>query len=241
MMNSELGFGFRSVGRGFKKVGKAAGHATVASARFAAKSSISVGKLAAKLALLPLIYLRKAVTQLGRVLCSAPPEVLAEIAAANGISPSFVPAFCEAVRVNSWGFSNIKRYLPTALKLALKLGASGAFPPIVPALAIVRAIPGVGQFASADFGASFDEQHFKAAPLRASMAALEMTAFADYLGLLDEADARVLKLSHKDRATMQNVFAGALGGISDPAFGQGVAIAGMAALPVLGVYLALRK
>lgn len=247
MTAPELGFGLRSIGRGIKKAGKGAYKVSKATVKY---TVIEPTKIAAKLAMLPLIYLRRAVVTIGRTLCKAPPELLRQVAVANGINPAFVPAFCEAVRINRWGLSAIKRYLPTALKLAIKLGATGAFPPIMPALRIARAIPGVSQFLGAgELGAIYDTKKFRNSPaLRSSFAAMEMVAFADYLDLLDEVDVHVFKLSPEDRAKMQSVLAGSFaeaqsgfGGWQDPAFLRAMGTLGIAAFPVIGLYVLTRK
>jgi len=203
-MQTQLGFGFRSIGRGLKKgVKGAVKYTVVAPTKFAIKSNIAIAKLSAQLAFLPLKYLKKAIVTLGRVLCRAPQVLLEQIASANGIDPAFVPAFCKLVALNSWSLGSIRKYLPTALKLALKLGAQGVFPPIVPALIIVKRIPFVGRFAGADAG--FDRPGLQQPAVRASMRTLQLYALSDHLGLMDGDDAAALGLRDVDRVTLQGV------------------------------------
>jgi len=201
MQTPELGFGFKSIGRGLKKVGK--GAYKYSGAGLIVKANIKLAQLSAKLALLPLKYLHKAIVALGRVLCKAPPILLEKVAQANGIDPAFVPAFCKLVAINKWNLSAIRKYLPTALKLALKLGASGAFPPIVPALIVIKRIPGVGRFAGAD--ARFDRPGLQHPAVKASMCTLQLYALSDHLGLMDADDAAQLGVGDSDRTTLQGV------------------------------------
>jgi len=244
----DLGFGFRKIGRGFKKVGKATKRVgkvayKYSGTKFIVKSNIALTKLAAKLALLPLKFLLKAVRTLGRAICKAPPEVLNAAAQQAGVDPVFVPAFCEAVRINKWSLSSVRRLLPPALKIALKMGASGAFPPIVPALAIVKHIPGVGKFAGVDLG-SYRSDPRRIPQLRHAIDLMQVMALADRVGLMTSEDAVKLGLDHGARQAMQTVLQGAILGEQDVEkalrYAQLVAL-GLVATAGVGLYITLRS
>lgn len=215
----DLGWGFKSIGRGIKKAGRKAGRVTKRVGKGVVKVSVksvtapvaiakkvpvvgSVVKLGEKLALLPLRYLIKAALSIGRTLCKAPPQLLELAATQAGVDPSFIPLFCKAVRENKFSLGSVRRLLPPALKVAAKLAAAGMFPPIVPALAIVRRIPYVGKFAGADF------EHVNTPLVRKTMEAMQIVALADYLDCLDDADAETLKLGAPERAALYDVVAG---------------------------------
>jgi hypothetical protein len=196
MQDTELGFGIRSVGRGLKKVGKGV-----------VKANVAVIKMQAKLALLPLKYLVSAAVKIGRTLCKAPTPLLNAAALQANVDPKFVPLFCTAVRENKLGVGSIKRMLPPALKIAAKMAASGAFPPIVPVLAVVKHIPYVNRFASAEMDLGSYASDLR--KIRPAVDTMEMLALSDHLGLLGDADAAALGLSDDDRAAMQGYLAAA--------------------------------
>jgi hypothetical protein len=240
MIDSELGFGFRKLGRGLKKVGK--GAYKYSGTKLMVKGNIAFAKLSAKLALLPLILLRKAVVTLGRALCKAPPQLLALAAQQANIDPNWVPLFCEAVRINKWGFSLVKKMLPPALKLASKLAASGAFPPIVPAMAIIKRIPGVGKFAGVELGSYRSD--LRNPVLKKATDTLEIFALADHLGMMDDADAQAMGLSDSDREVLQGLLnaSASLGATIESEMRKLQFLAlGVAAAAGFGVYLAVRN
>ncbi len=199
MQNTELGFGFRSIGRGIKKAGKGV-----------VKVNVVAVKMATKLALLPLRYLVQAATKIGRTLCAAPPQLLEQAARQANVDPKFIPLFCTAVRENKLGIGSIRRMLPPALKIASKMAAAGAFPPIVPVLQVVRRIPYVSKFAGAEMDLGSHASDLR--KIRPAVDAMEMMALSDHLGLLGDADVAALGLSDEDRATMQGYLAAAATG-----------------------------
>jgi hypothetical protein len=208
----QLGWGFRSIGRGLKKVGKGAVKVSIKSVTapvaIAKKIPVvgSVVKLAEKLALLPLKYLIKAVRAIGKTLCAAPPQVLQLACAQANVDPAFIPLFCTAVRENKFDFGSVKRMLPPALKIASKMAASGAFPPIVPALSIVKHIPYVGRFVGSEGDVNVDSAGVTA--VRRAMDVLQIVALADYCGALDDADAAAIGLDAQMRTELQGFLAG---------------------------------
>ena len=233
----ELGWGLRSIGRLAKKAAK--GAVKYSGTGLIVKGNIALAKLSAKLALLPLILLRRALVTLGRALCKAPPQVLALAAEQANIDPAWVPLFCKAVQANSWGFSTVRKMLPPALKLAGKLAATGAFPPIVPAMAIIKRIPGVGKFAGAELGSY--SSNLRNPQLRRSVDAMETLALADYLGLLEDTDAAAMGLGDADRDAMQGYLADTVEGAEGVMSAENVKLGIVAGAGALGLFLALRK
>lgn len=252
-MQTDLGFGFRKLGRGLKRIGKVA--YKYSGTGLVVKSNIALAKLSAKLALLPLILLRRAVRALGRVLCKAPPELLKLAAAQANVDPDFIPPFCAAVQVDKWNLSAVRKMLPPALKIALKLGASGAFPPIVPALAIIKHIPGVGKFAGVDDlgyyqnhgrwintdGIGSYHSSFRSPLLRQSVDTMHAVALADHLGLMEESEAAAMGLSGADREAMQGYLQGATLEAASTETKQRVLMGLLAGASVLGIALTARK
>lgn len=234
---AELGFGFRSIGRGFKKVGKGVGKV----GKGVGKVGVGAVKAVGNLALLPLKLLVKATVKLGRALCKAPPGLLELAAQQANVSPKFIPMFCAAVRTNRIGVSAVRRLLPPALKIASKMAASGAFPPIVPVLRVVRFIPGVNRFAGADDLGSYGTDPRNPA-IRAAVDTMELIALSDHLGLLEDADAAAMGLTGDDRALMQSHLAASISPTSTPA-GQSdwIPIAAVATAFGFGVYLGTRR
>jgi hypothetical protein len=198
----DLGFGFKSVGRGIKKGAKGVGKGAVK----VGKSGVAVGKMATNLALLPLKYLLKAARSIGVTLCKAPPQLLQSAAVAANVDPKFIPLFCTAVRENKLGLGNVRRLLPPLLKVASKMAAAGAFPPIVPALAVIKHIPFVNQLVGAESDTNADSSNVAA--VRNSMNALRIVALADHLGMLDGADVSAMGLGPQERVTLQGFLAG---------------------------------
>lgn len=226
---AELGFGWRSIGRGFKKFGKGVGKV----GKGIGKVGVGVVKLSVNLALLPLKILVKATLKLGRVVCKAPPGLLELAARQANVNPKFIPIFCRVVRENRLGIRMIRSMLPPALKIAAKMAASGAFPPIVPVLAIIKRVPGLSRFAGADLGSYATD--LRNPTMRAAVDTMETMALADHLGLLEDADAVAMGLSSEDRVLMQSHLAASI------EKSDWVPIAGVAAAFGLGVYLARRK
>lgn len=215
----------RKIGRGIKKVGKGV-----------VKANVAVAKMQAKIVLLPLKYLVKAAMQVGRTLCKAPPQLLSMAAKQANVDPAFVPMFCTAVRENKIGIGSVKRMFPPALKIASKMAASGAFPPIVPVLAVVKHIPLVSRFAGADDLGSYASD-LRNPAIRPAVDTMELLALSDYLGLLDDSDAVALGLSEEDRVAMQGYLAAAATDTTNPYTKPLLALAA-----VLGVgYLVFRR
>jgi len=240
MADPELGFGFRKLGRGLKKVGK--GAYKYSGTGLVVKGNIAFAKLSAKLALLPLKFLLKAVRALGKVICQAPPQLLNLAAQQAGVDPVFIPAFCTAVNLNKWSLSSVRRMLPPALKIASKLAASGAFPPIVPALAIVRHIPYVGKFAGAEFGSYHSD--LRNPTLKKAVDTLEVFALADHLEAIDDNDVRAIGLSDVDREVLRGLLNSALlqeATIESEMRRMQLLALGVAAAASFGVYLAIRN
>lgn len=242
----QLGWGWRSIGRGLKKIGKGAVKVSVKSVTapvsIAKKIPVvgSVVKLAEKLALLPLRYLLKAAMTIGRTLCNAPPQLLQAAAIQANVDPVFIPLFCTAVRENKFSLGSVRRLLPPALKIASKMAASGAFPPIVPALAIVKRLPYVGRFVGPEIDTDTDSS--QVAAVRQAMAALRIVALSDHLGMLDDADAAAMGLGPQERFELQGFLAGEIAAASDDQPDHSTAILGSfaAAAAGLGIYLSLR-
>ena len=244
----ELGWGFKSIKRGIKKVGKGVKKVgkvayKYSGTQFVVKSNIALAKLAAKLALLPFLLLLKAVRTLGRTLCKAPPELLKLAATQAGVDPVFIPAFCEAVRINKWSLSSVRRMLPPALKIALKLGASGAFPPIVPALAIIKHIPGVGKFAGAELGSYHSDPRVNPT-LRYAVNLMETLAIADRLGMIQPMEAHAMGLGPQARQAMQQHLDGAIAEAQDVTAKRYISTAvtaGLVAIVGVSLYSTLRS
>ena len=235
-MANELGFGFRSIGRGLKKAGRGVGRGVGKVGKGFIKLNVALIKLQAQLALLPLKFLLRAARKIGTTLCKAPEPVLKLACAQANIDPVFIPLFCTAVRENKLGLGSVRRLLPPALKVASKMAASGAFPPIVPVLAVVKRIPYVGRFAGpAELGAY--ASNLRNPVLRPAVDTLEIMALADHLGLLEDADAQAMGLSSEDRAIMQGYLAAAEAETTR----SWIPVLGVAGAFVLGVYLACRK
>ena len=135
MLTTDLGF------KPLKSVRRAASGA----ARGVARGAKAAGKAAVKVAMLPvtlqLQIIQKVMIPIARTLCSAPEPVLRMGAAAAGVNPNTVPLFCQAVRIKN--MSQVRALLPQVMKVAVKVAATGAFPAIGPALAAIRAIPGI--------------------------------------------------------------------------------------------------
>lgn len=228
--SAELGLGFKSIGRGLKKVGRGAGKV----GKVAVKTGVAAGKLYAKLYLLPLQFAVKAAVKVGRTLCKAPRPLLDLAASQANVDPAFVTLFCKAINEGKISVGSVRRLLPPALKVASKLAATGAFPPIVPVLAVVKYLPFIGQFAGsaeADLGSYASDLR----NIRSAVDTLEIFALSDHLGLLDEVDASKLGLSSEDRQTLQSHLAAATS--------QGTLLPFALAVCALGgvVYFGLRK
>jgi hypothetical protein len=225
-----------SVKKFAKKVGK--GAYKYSGTKLAVKSSVAVTKVATKLALLPLKYLLKAAMTVGRTLCKAPPQLLQLAAQQANVDPVFIPLFCAAVRENKFTLASVRRLLPPALKVASKMAAAGAFPPIVPALAIVRRIPGVGKFAGSDLDTNTDSA--QVAAVKKAMNAMQIVALADHLGVLDGADAEAMGLGPQERAELQGFLAGQIG-LTEVSDRNAMILGGtVVAATGFGLYLALR-
>jgi hypothetical protein len=197
----DLGWGIKKFA---KKVGK--GAYKYSGTKLAVKSSVAVTKVATKLALLPLKYLLKAAMTIGRTLCKAPPQALRLAAQQANVDPAFIPLFCAAVRENKFTLSSVRRLLPPALKVASKMAAAGAFPPIVPVLAVVKRLPYVGKFAGSEIDTNTDSSQIAA--VKRAMTGLQIVALADHLGMLDGSDLSALGLGQQERIEMQGFLAG---------------------------------
>lgn len=245
-MATELGWGFRSIGRGLRRgiKGVAKGavkgvvKGTTGVAKVAVKGAVGTVKLAANLALLPLRFLVKATVKLGRTLCNAPEPMLKLAATQAGVSPSFVPMFCKTIRENRVSLGAVRRLLPPALKISSKLAATGAFPPLVPILAVVKRIPFVSRLAGSELGSYASD--LRSPKLRSAVDTMEIIALADHLDLLTDADAAALGLSDEDRAVMQSHLAASIASESAGAR-TWIPLVSAAAIVGAGVYLARRK
>lgn len=140
----QLGISLNPV-KAIKKAGRGIAKGTVAAGKGVATGAKTVGKVAVKIATLPLAALEQIIVQvsipIGRTLCSVPKPLLNSTAASVGVSANTVSIFCTALSLRK--MSDIKRYLPDILKIAVQLGATGAFPAIGPVLAAARAVPGI--------------------------------------------------------------------------------------------------
>jgi hypothetical protein len=241
----ELGFGFKSIARGVKKVGKGAikvntaivKKTVVAPTKFAVKTNVALAKMSAKLALLPLKYLIQAARKIGQTLCQAPPQLLEMAAAQANVDPAFIPVFCTAVRENKFSLGSVRRLLPPALKVASKMAAAGMFPPIVPALAVVKRLPYVGKFAGPDDVAQL-RADFRTPAVRNAIAAMGLVALIDYSGGLDDSDAAMMGLGPSERAQLRSYLAGEVGTADDS---HAIVLGGVTvALTGLGFYLLFR-
>jgi hypothetical protein len=176
----------------------------------------------------------------GRTLCNAPPQLLQLAAQQANVDPAFIPLFCAAVRENKFSLSSVRRLLPPALKIAAKMAATGAFPPIVPVLAVVKRIPGMGKFAGSDIDVNTDSSNVVA--VKRAMAGLQIVALADHLGMLDGADAEAMGLGPQERADLQGFLADQVTlAAADDADRNAMILGGsVVAATGLGFYLALR-
>jgi len=240
----ELGWGFKSIGRGLKKAAKKTGRVAYKVTKKSITAPVSIAKkipiagslvkMGEKLAKLPLKFLLKAALSIGRTFCKAPPLVLETACRAANVEPSFIPLFCKLVKENKFSLGSLKRVLPPALKVAAKMAAAGMFPPIVPALAVVKRIPFVGRYASSE-GPGPDN-----VVVRRAMQGLEILAVADYLGLIEPQDLGAMELGPKERAALRGVLAGAVeaGAATDK---KAMVLGGVTiAATVLGFYLLFR-
>lgn len=118
------------------------------------KKGVETGvKLAKKTVLAPIIVLKnlaikvlmQAVLPLANAMCNIPSNVLQGAALAAGQDPDMFlekfRLFCKAVKTRK--FSDIRKFLPDVIKIAVKVSATTAVPGLGPALAIVRRIPGL--------------------------------------------------------------------------------------------------
>lgn len=243
MINSsdlgELGWGWKSfkrVGRGLKRVGKG----VIKAHKVVGKGIIKAHKAVIKATLLlPLKFAVKAARKVGRILCKAPPMLLEAAALQANVDPAFIKLFCMVVRENKITVGTVRRLLPPALKIAAKLAAAGAFPPIVPVLAVVRRIPYISRFAGAELGAYASA--LRHPTLRPAVDAMEILALSDHLGLLDEADAHALGLSPDDRTAMQVHLAASMAASTAAAKQSPIPLLAAAGMTGVGVYLLIRN
>lgn len=129
----------RSVSRGVRegtRVARGAARQAVRGARTAAQAAIDLHKIPIKLALQAMF---KVALPLARVMCRIPKPVLHAGAVAAGVNPVYLTHFCRAVQIRN--MAQIRNLLPIALAVGTKIAAQGAFPPIVPALRVIRQIP----------------------------------------------------------------------------------------------------
>ena len=132
----------------FKRVAKGVSKGVSTAAKTAAKTATTVVtaplEIIAKLALALLL---KAALPLAKAVCKMPPATVQIAAAAAGVSAEIVPPFCRAVKVKNWG--EVRKMLPGVIKLSVKAAAVASVPGLGPALAIVKTVPGLSQFAGA--------------------------------------------------------------------------------------------
>jgi hypothetical protein len=150
--------------------------------------------------------------------------------------------FCTAMR-GSISFTTAKKLFRPGLKIAVKLAATGAFPPIVPVVSVVNKIPFVNRFAGADeFGAH--RANLRDPVLVEALGTLELLALADYAGCMTDGDARAIGLTDKDRTQMQSMLADTIAGATDAPASAGKAgwimSLGLLAMSVGGFYWLMR-
>ncbi len=109
-----------------------------------AKVAIAPYKLIGKLALK---LLMKAALPLARVMCKIPSALIQAGALAAGMSAGNAlqqrALFCKAVTMRK--FSDIRRYFPDMLKIAIKVSATTSVPGLGPALMVAKRIPGLSK------------------------------------------------------------------------------------------------
>ena len=126
-----------------------------------AASGVKAGaKLAVKVTLLPLqiqaMIIRKYAVPIAQGICAVPPVILQPIAVSQGINPAHLALFCQAAKTGVT--SDVKKYLPLALKIAVALAANGTLGPgATAALLAIKRIPGIGmvpglKFLAGDLG-----------------------------------------------------------------------------------------
>lgn len=122
---SEVGFSFKKLGGSVLSKAKEAG-------QFAVKTALT------PLQIQVWIFKRFALP-LARALCRAPKPILDLGAKEAGVSPEHLGYFCMAVRAKN--MRDIRKFLPVAMAVAIKLGAKGVFPPIEPVLKGLALVP----------------------------------------------------------------------------------------------------
>lgn len=148
----ELGWGIKSIAKGAAR-GVASGAKGVAKgAKATAKGAVTVGKFAVNVALLPYKILLDFSLKAAKIVCQVPEPILVQAATYVGVSPNAIPLFCQAAQARDIG--GLRRQLPAVIKIAVQVGATGAFPPIAPFLTAARMlkVPGLS---GAEFGEEF--------------------------------------------------------------------------------------
>lgn len=130
----ELGFSLRKIGKGIAKGAKSVGKGVAKGAKAAA----SVATLPFRLAMQAVL---KLTIPLGRALCTVPKPILSAGATSASVNVNVVSMFCTALNLRN--MDEVRKLLPPVLKIAVKVAATGAVPGVGPALAAIRAVPGL--------------------------------------------------------------------------------------------------
>lgn len=152
--------GVKAAAKGVSKGANAAGRGLQKGVNTGVRGVKEGAKLAVKVTLLPLqiqkLILERYALPIAKGICAVPPVILNPIAISQGINPAHLALFCEAARTGIT--SNVKKYLPLALKIAVALAANGTLGPgATAALLAVKRIPGIGmvpglKFLAGDLG-----------------------------------------------------------------------------------------
>lgn len=108
---------------------------------------------------LQLRLIRRYALPLAKMICRLPQHLLTHGAMLADVKPRYVHLFCSAVRDHD--NVTVKKLLPIALKLAVKLAIQGQFPAAVPIIRAIKMIPGVTKlpgmsWIAGDLGAQID-------------------------------------------------------------------------------------
>lgn len=131
-LQSELGFSIKSIGKGITKGVKSVGKGALTVAKTAAAPALMLLKLNA-------LILTKIAIPIASVMCSLPKPVVHAACVSANVNPNHVFMFCAAIRLKR--MADVKRLLPQALKVAVKLSVTGAAPGIAPILRTITLIP----------------------------------------------------------------------------------------------------
>ncbi len=109
-------------------------------ARGAARSAVRLARKGLKYAWrIVRKFIMRIARPLARVICRVPRWILRRGAQAAGVNPRYISSFCKAVRIRN--MNQIRRLLPIAMAIGVKIAAQGAFPPIVPVMRFIKRIP----------------------------------------------------------------------------------------------------